>query len=298
MNRPKELVSVRNPRVKKWFSLRLKKHRDRMGLFLAEGARFVAEALLTEQPVEAVIYCESFLRSERARHIIQLAPPDIVWRVSEEIATKLSKRDRPGEVFCVCEHIDVPLDALSHSYEPLIVVLDEPRGPGNLGTTLRTAEGAGVDAFIIIEPAVDLYHPTVVQATVGSLFGVPIARAKSRQAFLDWYDQTWGARTETRSIAAIPEAEQDYATIDDLIRPVFLFFGSEKRGLAPELRQRAHVEISIKMLGRADSLNIASAAAVIICDIVRKRGHGRFVTPQHTRVPEGFEQPGKSSRGG
>jgi TrmH family RNA methyltransferase len=295
MNEPKELTSVRNPRVKKWFSLRLKKYRDRMGLFLVEGARFVAEALLTQQPVEAIIYCKSLLRTERARYIVQLAPSNILWRVSEQIVRKLSRRDKPGELFGVCRHIDVQLDAITQNNTPFIVVLDEPRGPGNLGTTLRTAEGAGADALIIIEPAVDLYHPTVVQATVGSLFGIPIARASSLQAFLDWYDQTWGARMETRSIAAIPEAEQDYSTIDDLTRPVFVFFGNEERGLAPELRQRAHIEISIKMLGRADSLNTASAAAVIICDIVRKRGYGRFTLPQHLRVQEGFEQPRKNS---
>ncbi|MCJ7506497.1 RNA methyltransferase [Candidatus Bathyarchaeota archaeon] len=295
MNKPNELISVHNPRVKKWAALRLHKYRQKAGLFLVEGARAVAEALLTQQPIEAIIYCESLLRTDRARHIIQLAPSEIVWRVSKEIARRLSERDDPGEVFCVCRHVDVPLDALPQEGAPLFVVLDEPRGPGNLGITLRTAEGAGADALIVIEPAVDLYHPTVVQTTVGSLFGFPIARAPSRQAFLDWYDRIWGARPETRCIAAIPEAEQDYAALDDLVRPVFVFFGNEERGLAPELRKRAHVEISIKMLGRADSLNTASAAAVIICDIVRKRGRGRFAVPQHLRVKEGFEQPEKSS---
>ena len=295
MNKPNEFTSVHNPRVKKWASLRRHKYRKEAGLFLIEGARAVAEALLTQQPIEAIIYCESLLRTDRARHIIQLAPSDIVWRVSKEIARRLSERDDPGEVFCVCRHVDVPLDALPQEGAPLFVVLDEPRGPGNLGVTLRTAEGAGADALIVIEPAVDLYHPTVVKTTVGSLFGFPIARAPSRQAFLDWYDRTWGTRPETRCIAAIPEAEQDYAALDDLDRPVFVFFGNEERGLASELRKRAHVEISIKMLGRADSLNTASAAAVIICDIVRKRGRGRFALPQHLRVKEGFEQPKKSS---
>ncbi len=294
MHNLNEITSVQNSRVKAWASLRLHKHRQQTGLFLVEGARLVAEALLTQQPMEAIIYCESFLATERARHIIRSAPPNLVWRVSEEVAIKLSERNRPGELFCVCKQVDVSLDALPATGNPFFVVLDEPRGPGNLGTTLRTAEGAGVDAFIIIEPAVDLYHSGVVQTTVGSLFGFPIARAASRQAFLDWYARTWGMRPETRCVAAIPEAEADYATLDDLERPVLAFFGNEERGLAPELRALAHAEISIKMLGRADSLNTASAAAVIICDIVRKRGRGRFDLPQHLRVPEGFEQPGKS----
>jgi TrmH family RNA methyltransferase len=296
VNKLNELTSVHNPRVKKWAALRLHKYRQKTGLFLVEGARSVAEALLTQQPIEAILYCESLLRTERARHIIQSAPSDIVWRVNEEIAKRLSERDDPGEVFCVCRHVDVPLDALPQGDVPLFVVLDEPRGPGNLGITLRTAEGAGADALIIIEPAVDLYHPTVVQTTVGSLFGFPVARAPSRKAFLDWYDSTWGARPETLCIAAIPEAELDYAALDDLARPVFVLFGNEERGLAPELRKLAHTEISIKMLGRADSLTTASAAAVILCDIVRKRGHGRFSLPQHLRVQEGFEQPGKSGK--
>lgn len=294
MTKPGHLVSVHNPRVKAWIALKQPRQRKATGTFLVEGARPVAEALLTRQPLEALIYCETRLRTDRARNIIRSAPPDIVWQVSEEIARRLSERDDPGEVFGVCRNVDVPLDALPQEGAPLIVVLDEPRGPGNLGTTLRTAEGAGADALVIIEPAVDLYHPAVIRSTVGSLFGFPIARAASRAAFLDWYDHEWGARPETRCVAAIPEAEADYATLSDLDRPVFVIFGNEERGVAPELRQRCQAEISIKMLGRADSLNTASAAAVIICDIVRKRGRGRLATPQHTRVAEGFEQPKKS----
>jgi RNA methyltransferase, TrmH family len=293
VTRPNELTSVQNPRVKKWTALRQPKYRREHGLFLVEGARPVAEALLTNQPLEAIIYCESLLRSDRAHKILTSAPPDIVWRVTEAIARRLSERDKPGELFAVCRHVDVPLAALPQEGNPLFVVLDEPRGPGNLGTTLRTAEGAGADALIIIEPAVDLYHPTVVRTTVGSLFGFPVARAPDRQAFLDWYRATWGTRPETRCIAAIPEADQDYAILDDLERPVFVVFGNEERGVAPELRDLAQVEISIKMLGRADSLNTAGAAAVIICHMVRQRGHGRFADPQHLRVTKGFEQPGK-----
>lgn len=293
MSPSNELTSVHNPRVKLWASLHMNKYRQKTGLFLVEGARSVAEALLTDQPVDAIIYCEALLRTERAKHIVQSAPSHLVWRVTEEIARRLSERDDPGEVFCVCRHVDVPLDALSQEGNPLFVVLDEPRGPGNLGITLRTAEGVGADALIIIEPAVDLYHSTVVQTTVGSLFGFPIARAASRQAFLEWYERVWGRRPESRCIAAIPEAEQDYASLDDLERPVFVFFGNEERGLAPELRTLAHAEISIKMFGRADSLTTASAAAVILCDIVRKRGRGRFSSPQHLRVQKGFEQPHK-----
>ncbi len=288
-----EITSMHNPRVKQWASLRVHKYRQKTGLFLVEGARFVAEALLTQQPIEALIYCEQLLRTDRARHIIQTAPENLVWQVNEEIARRLSNREDPGEIFCVCRHVDVPLQELPLKDAPLFIVLEEPRGPGNLGVTIRTAEGVGADALIIIEPAVDLYHPAVVQTTVGSLFGFPIARAASLGAFLDWYDNAWMALTGAKCIAAVPEAELDYAALQDLDRPVLVLFGNEERGLAPELRQRAHVETSIKMLGRANSLNTASAAAVIICDIVRKRGRGRFSTPQHLRVQDGFEQPGK-----
>ena len=112
MNKLNELSSVHNPRVKKWAALRLHKYRQKTGLFLVEGARAVAEALLTRQPIEAIVYCESLLRTERARHIVQSAPSELLWQVNEEIAKRLSERDDPGEVFCVCRHVDVALDAL------------------------------------------------------------------------------------------------------------------------------------------------------------------------------------------
>jgi RNA methyltransferase, TrmH family len=286
MSTQRVLTSVHNPRVKQWAALKQHKTRSKTGLFLVEGSRLVSEALLTHQPVEAVIYCESLLRTERARQVIRLAPPDIVWQVSEEVAMRLSDRNRPCELFCVCRHVDVSLDALPCAGAPLYVVLDEPRGPGNLGTTLRVAEGAGTDALIIIEPAVDLYHPAVVRTAVGSEFGFPVARAPSRAAYLDWYARTWARCPEARCIAAIPDADRDYASLHDLDRPLFVLFGNEMRGLAPELRSCADVEVGIKMLGRADSLNTASAAAVILCHVVRERGRGRYDVPQHLRMAE------------
>ena len=286
-----EITSAYNARVKFWASLKLAKYRQESGLFLVEGTRAVAEALLTGHTPEAIIYGTQSLRTDRARHLIDTAPAHLLYQVSEAALRRLSVRNDPAEVFAVCRPVDVPLEGLDLPANPLCVVLDEPHGPGNLGVTLRVADGVGADAVIIIEPAVDLYNPAAVGAAVGSLFGLPIARAPDRATFLAWYGATWGARPDTRCVASLPEAEQDYSALADLEHPLFVLFGNEERGLAPELQQRANVEVCIRMLGRADSLNTASAVAVILCDIVRKRGRGRYSTPQHTRVPAGFEQP-------
>ncbi len=287
----KEITSPHNPLVKRWVSLKQAKYRQVTGLFLIEGTRAVAEALLTQRTLEAILYSEESLRTARARYLVQTAPAHLLYRVSAEIMRRLTARNDPAEMFAVCRRVDVPLAQLRLPDDPLCVVLDEPRGPGNLGVTLRVADGVGVDAVIIIEPAVDLYHPAVVGATVGSLFGLCIARAPSQAAFLAWYDATWGTHPDTCCIATLPDAKRDYATLEQRACPTFVLFGNEERGLAPALRRRAHVEIGIQMLGRADSLNTASAAAVILCDMVRKRGRARYATPQHTRVPPGFEQP-------
>jgi TrmH family RNA methyltransferase len=288
----KEITSLHNPQVKLWTSLKQAKYRQASGLFLMEGARAVAEAVLTQRRLEAIIYSEQSLRTERARYLVHTAPSRLLYQVTDEILRRLTVRNDPAEVFAVCRQVDVPLEELRLPANPLCVVLDEPRGPGNLGITLRVADAVGVDAVIIIEPAVDLYHPAVVSTTVGSLFGPLIARAQNQAAFLAWYAAGWGTRPDTCCIATLPDAEQDYATLGGLTGPAFVLFGNEERGLASMLRRHAQLEIGIQMLGRADSLNTASAAAVILCDIVRKRGHGRYVTPQHARVPAGFEQPG------
>jgi TrmH family RNA methyltransferase len=287
----KEITSLHNPQIKLWVSLKQTKYRQATGLFLIEGARAVAEALLTRRKLEAILYSKASLRTERARYLVQSAPSHLLYQVTDDILDRLTQRADPAELFAVCRKVDVPLEALHLPANPLCVVLDEPRGPGNLGITLRVADAVGVDAVIIIEPAVDLYHPTVVSTTVGSLFGPLITRAPSQVAFLAWFDATWATRPDTCSVATLPEAELDYASLHPLGGPAFVFFGNEERGLADTLRRRAQAEIGIRMFGRADSLTTASAAAVILCDIVRKRGHGRYATPQHTRVPAGFEQP-------
>ena len=290
-NGPHDLTSVHNPRVKLWASLKERKYRQRTGLFMVEGARGVAEAVLTGRDVEAVIYSEKLVRTERARTIIESVPHNLLWRVSEEVARKLSERDEPGELFCVCKFIDVPLEKLPSTGNPFFVVIDQPASPGNIGMVMRTADGAGADAMIIVEPAADLYHPLAIRNTVGSLFGLPVART-NLQEFINYYERYWKSKhPETMMVATIPEAEMDYSSLDDIDRPLFVIFGSEERGVSPELRELSDVHISIKMLGRADSLSISSAAAVIICDVVRKRGRGRYATPHHLRTPEVFRQP-------
>lgn len=265
-----EITSIHNPHVKLWCSLRLRKQREKTGLFLVEGLRAMSEAVQTGRSIEALIYCEQFLRSERACRLITAFPPERLWRVSEAIARRLSEHDMPGEVFGVYRKLDITLDELPAGGNHFFVVLDQPNDPGNLGTIVRTADGAGANGLIILEPAVDIYHPTAVYAAVGSLFSIPIARA-SQAEFLAWYARTWAMRPEAWIVATIPEAEQEYSALDKLERPLFVLFGNEQHGITPELRARSTIQVSIQMRGRADSLNLACAAAVIICDVMSKR---------------------------
>ena len=264
------ITSFRNPRVKSLRSLRLRKYRQQEGRFLIEGIRIVEEALSQGAPVETLVYAPDLLVSDRARALVEGVDPGDRLALSGEVMATLSDRDQPQGIAAVVRIEDAPLAAISPSQDLLAVVAHQLRDPGNLGAIVRTADAAGASGVIVVEPSVDLYDPQTVRATMGSLFALPIVRLEGGAGLEAWYAELRAMGLPLLVAASSAHGQVLYHDVD-YARPVVLLVGSERQGLPEGVKQGADVVVRLPLAGRATSLNVSAAAAVLIYEIVRQR---------------------------
>jgi TrmH family RNA methyltransferase len=187
------------------------------------------------------------------------------WTLVDDAAlASLSDAVTPAGVVAVCRFVDVPLQAAVESLETrgprLLAICADVRDPGNAGTVIRCADAAGADAVVLAGHSVDPYNPKTVRATVGSLFHLPIAVEPDPAATVR-AAQAAGLRV----LAADGAGEVDLDAADDLLAgPTAWLFGNEAWGLPDDLAGLADHRVRIPIHGRAESLNLSTAAAVCL----------------------------------
>ncbi len=234
-------------------------------VFVAEGTELVRTALAAGAPVESMFVAAGAgehrvvaeLESEAHAHgarIFDLAP-GVLERVASTVA--------PQPVLAIVGMVDVPIDLLPTAR--LVVVCVDVRDPGNAGTVLRSADAAGVDAVVFCGETVDPYNPKTVRASAGSLLHVPLSVGGGPGATLDLL----GARG-LRRVGTTVQDGLDYATIP-WEQPTALVFGNEAAGLSSQLEPHLDALAHIPMAGRAESLNVGVACAVLCFEALRQR---------------------------
>jgi TrmH family RNA methyltransferase len=260
-----ELTSTRSPRVKAARQLAKRALRQRARAFLAEGPQAVGEALAS-----GVAVTELFVTAQaQGRHGDLVAAAEragaTVYPVSGEVMADLAQTVTPQGLLAICRFVDVPLDritALGDGRPTLVVVLAHVRDPGNAGTVLRTADAAGAQAVIFSDASVDPYNGKCVRASAGSLFHVPIV-VGARLA--DTVGALRGAGMRILAADGGAQRSLDEPGMADLLgEPTAWLFGNEARGLPRELIDLADEAVSVPIYGRAESLNLATAAAVCL----------------------------------
>jgi RNA methyltransferase, TrmH family len=238
--------------------------RQRERAFLAEGPQAVAEAFGCGAPVTDLFVTVP----ARGRHHDLVAAMEAagipVHVVSGEVMDELAQTVTPQGVLAVCGFVDVPLAALTSaaSSPPLVALLANVRDPGNAGTVLRTADAAGARAVVFADASVDPYNGKCVRASAGSLFHLPVvAGARLQDAVTAMRD------AGLRIVAADGRAGRpldDPAVQARLAEPTAWMFGNEAWGLPPDLVALADEPVAVPIYGRAESLNLAAAAAVCL----------------------------------
>jgi RNA methyltransferase, TrmH family len=245
--------SARSPRVVAARRLHRRRARDHARLFLAEGPQAVREAV--GHVVELFGTAEALKTHGDAVRAAADAP---VWTVTDAALDTLAETVHPQGLIAVCRHLDVPLETAAARRPSLAVVLCEVRDPGNAGTVLRTADAAGAGAVIFAGDAVDPYNGKAVRASAGSLFHVDVVRAR------DPFDAVAVLRAGGYTVLAADGYGPVALPDAPLANRTAWLFGSEARGLPPELAGAADARVRVPIHGRAESLNLAAAAAVCL----------------------------------
>ncbi|WP_313591834.1 TrmH family RNA methyltransferase [Agrobacterium cavarae] len=261
----KEVTSLANPIIKDIKNLTQKKGREESGTFMAEGLKLVIDALELGWTIRTLVYA----KAAKGKPLVEqaavktVASGGLVLEVSEKVISSITRRDNPQMVVGIFDQKWKPLRDIRPAAGETYVALDRVRDPGNLGTIIRTADAAGASGVILVADCTDPFSLETVRATMGSVFAMPVARA-SVDEFLSWR-KTAGVSVVATHLAG----SVDYRTIDYKKKPVVLLMGNEQSGLPPELASQADQLARIPQQGRADSLNLAIASAVMLFEARR-----------------------------
>ena len=269
------ITSPANPRLKAIVGLRRRRTREESGTTLVEGHEELALAMASGIRPQTLFVCpELFSPAGRAgrqeighqedlvEHARQLGAE--VVRLSRTAFDKVAYREGPDGLLGVVPSVGRALSTLDVDDDALLLVAQRVEKPGNLGAMLRTADAAGVTAVVAADPVTDWGNPNVVRASKGTVFAVPVVTATTAETV------TWLAAQNVRLVVTTPETDRLY-TDADLTGRVAVAVGAEKHGADDALLAAAAFRVRIPMHGKANSLNVAASAAVVLFEALRQR---------------------------
>jgi TrmH family RNA methyltransferase len=253
MQRPL-ITSLGNPLIKQARALRQKKARNESGLFLVEGIHHVGEVVESGWDVEAILYASGLLTSPFAHDLISrfsLKPQPVTAQVMESLADK----ENPQGIIAIVHQKEDQLKDIKPFKRAVALV--SPQDPGNVGTILRTMDAVGAEVLFLLDGGVELYHPTVVRASMGTLFWKPVIQTSFGEFI------AWARHGKYQLIGTSAKADVEYQTLVPQT-PWILVLGSEQKGLSSVQTAACDVTVSLSMQGRVSSLNLAVAAGVLL----------------------------------
>jgi TrmH family RNA methyltransferase len=258
---PVRIESLQNPLVKELRSLRERRNRAESPAFIAEGASMMGAALDAGWVPDLVAHDASApLRPLLDRAAVAGSSDEVI--VTREILAKITGRDNPPPLIGRFEEPIRQIEALDPTTSPRWLMLEGVRDPGNLGNSLRSADAVGAGGVILVGDCCDPFAVETVRATTGSIFSVPVYRATLEAA------HELIARWPGASVAAMPRDGVAYDAVD-YRTPSLLVIGGESDGLSPSLTSACGAMARIPMIGRTESLNLATAAALMLYESLR-----------------------------
>ena len=257
----KRIESRDNKWVKRLNGLKIKKNRDKEGVFVAEGLRFISE-VPSDWKVEAYVVSESFVQDNDLTMYEKKAE---VLCMPDALFASVCDTENPQGILAVCKKLDWDMDAVFAKEKPFLILAEELNDPGNLGTVIRTADACGADAVFLSKGSVDLYNPKVLRSTMGSMFHVPV--------FLnvDLHELSSKLKEKNIPLYAAHLKGDTYPYSLDLENSCAFIIGNEARGLSDDAADLCDRWVKIPMPGQAESLNASIAAGVLMYEVVRQR---------------------------
>ena len=269
------LTSLHNPKIKEAVNLRESDYRKKSGLFLIEGRREFKLALTSQIEIKDVFLCLEFL--EITDLPVELKKKGIITcEVSSEVYNKIAFGNRKEGIVAIAREPRLSLTDLKLKNNSLLIVLEKIEKPGNLGAIVRTADASGADAVIASDSIIDIYNPNAVRSSLGALFTTQVVGAQAKEII------PWLRSNSIKIICALPRGDLSYTAVN-FRESCAIVLGSEDKGLGDLWKDNADYRVRIPMLGESDSLNVATAAGVLLYEALRQRksGLGYFGKPNH-----------------
>lgn len=249
---------------------RNRKQRNKQRLFLVEGVRSIDLLLENDWTVHSFVYSQARELSGWARRTLSSARAQRHVELSDELMAELSDRDEPSELIAVVGLPERGLRDISVVAPALVMIVDRPASPGNLGTLIRSCDALGAQGVIICGHAVDPFDPRTVRASAGSLFALPVVPQASTKEVAAWLDRLRGELAGLKVVGSSAAAEMP-CSAHDFRASTALLIGNERSGLSQALSELCDEIVAIPMSGAASSLNVGCAASILLYEVGRQR---------------------------
>ncbi len=258
------ISSKSNDKIKQAIKLRSdSSERKKTGMFFLEGLRLCTDAAKSGTEILSVFLTEDALEKNGGELWMLTERGKSVYIITDDISNKLSDTKNPQGVFCICKTLDKSHNIDKINYNGMYIAVENIQTPLNLGAVARTAEALGLEG-LIVSGGCDIYNPKAQRAAMGSLLRLPVIEAEDLPAFLKDC-----AAKGMKTYAAVPDRGALSVTEMDRSKGVVCVVGNEGSGLSEDVIKSCVSPVTITMRGRAESLNAAAAAAVIMWEMVR-----------------------------
>lgn len=255
-----------NPQVKRWRLLTAdRRARRETGLFACEGARLCADAAKSGVEVVLLLYTEKAAATYVAQMEILLKAARRAEVITPAVAQHMSDTDAPQGIFCICAMPQCTKDAATLDEKGRYLALEDVQDPANLGAVIRTAEALGLRGLLLSDGCCDVYNPKVLRASMGGVFRLPLFAAGKMKTLLPRLRERG-----MRAFACVPDAAAVPVCDAPLTDGCICLIGNEGNGLRAETIAASDAAVTIPMAGRAESLNAAMAAGIVMWELVRR----------------------------
>ena len=255
------ITSTSNIKIKWLLKLQQKsKVRESEGLFIIEGLRIFEET--PSNRIREAYVSESFYEKYKDKFESDSYKIEVL---SERVFEHVSDTKSPQGILCVVEMQHYALEQIIARRPVHILILEDIRDPGNMGTIIRSAEGAGVTGILLSKNCVDIYNPKVIRSTMGSVYRVPFLYVESLQ------DSIMSLKKENINIYATSLEGTEYYADGQYNVDLAFMLGNEANGLSVEMASLADAQVKIPMQGKVESLNVAIAASIFMFEVCRQR---------------------------
>lgn len=251
----------------------LKRNREKRfqyGEFLVEGVGQINLAIRYGWTIRALLFESGRPLSTWANELIQSNTAREVWELGADLMAELSDKDETSEILAIVEQKRLDPSAIEAKPGGLVVVFDRPASPGNLGSSIRSADAFGAHGIIVSGHAVDIYDPYVVRGSMGAIFALPVTTTASHLGVQEWVEKARAQGVDYQVIGSSGKAE-DLVYETNLKKPTVLVLGNETVGMSKGYWEICTRTVKIPIGGAISSINVSCAASVLLYEVSRQR---------------------------